>query len=127
MRLWVDAEVLRLTALRADTLRRSGTPGPEGSILKLATGRLPQRIYEFCSDLMAAHGLLISDYAMDQPEEMGVGNMGDGSEDIDLTKALLNSRSATIGGGTTEIQRNTIGERVLGLPKEPSPTPDRRG
>jgi alkylation response protein AidB-like acyl-CoA dehydrogenase len=120
MRLWVDAEVLRLTAMRADVLRRSGTPGPEGSILKLATGQLPQRVYEFCSDLQGAGGLLISDYEMDQPDEMGVGNMGDGSEDLDLTKALLNSRSATIGGGTTEIQRNTIGERVLGLPKEPS-------
>jgi alkylation response protein AidB-like acyl-CoA dehydrogenase len=120
MRLWVDAEVLRLTAMRADVQRRSGTPGPEGSILKLATGQLPQRVYEFCSDLQGAGGLLISDYDMDQPDEMGVGNMGDGSEDLDLTKALLNSRSATIGGGTTEIQRNTIGERVLGLPKEPS-------
>ncbi len=122
MRLWVDAEVIRLTAMRADAMRRSGTPGPEGSILKLATGQLPQRIYEFCSDLRGAEGMLVSDYAMDQPEEMGVGNMGDGSEDLDLTKALLNSRSATIGGGTTEIQRNTIGERVLGLPKEPSPS-----
>ena len=120
MRLWIDVEVIRLTAMRADASRRSGTPGPEGSILKLATGQLPQRIYEFCSNLQGAYGLLISDYAMDQPEEMGVGNMGDGSEDLDLTKALLNSRSATIGGGTTEIQRNTIGERVLGLPKEPS-------
>jgi len=121
LRLWIDVEVIRLTALRADAARRSGTPGPEGSILKLATGQLPQRIYEFCSDLQGPYGLLISDYAMDQPEQMGVGNMGDGSEDLDLAKALLNSRSATIGGGTTEIQRNTIGERVLGLPKEPSP------
>jgi alkylation response protein AidB-like acyl-CoA dehydrogenase len=123
MGLWVDAEVIRLTAIRADALGRGGTPGPEASILKLATGQLPQHVYEFCSDLQGADGLLISDYAMDQPDLMGVGNMGDGSEDLDLTKALLNSRSATIGGGTTEIQRNTIGERVLGLPKEPSPPP----
>jgi alkylation response protein AidB-like acyl-CoA dehydrogenase len=120
MRVWTGVEAVRLTAMRADASRRSGTPGPEGSILKLATGQLPQRVYEFCSNLQGPYGLLISDYVMDQPEEMGVGNMGDGSEDLDLTKALLNSRSATIGGGTTEIQRNTIGERVLGLPKEPA-------
>jgi alkylation response protein AidB-like acyl-CoA dehydrogenase len=47
--------------------------------------------------------------------------MGDGGGDVDISKAFLNSLSTTIGGGTTEIQRNTIAERILGLPREPRP------
>jgi alkylation response protein AidB-like acyl-CoA dehydrogenase len=121
MRLWVDAEVARMTALRAETLRHRGAAGPEGSILKLAVADLPQRVFEFCANLAGPSAMLISDYVQVQPDRLGVGNMGDGHDELDLAKALLNSRSSTIGGGTTEIQRNTIGERILGLPKEPRP------
>ncbi len=119
VRLWVEAEVIRLTALRADAARTTGVPGPEGSVLKLAIGILPQRIMDFCVDALGARGMLVSGYDFVQPDVMAEDRMGDGSEEIDVVKALLNARSNTIGGGTSEIQRNTIGERVLGLPPEP--------
>jgi alkylation response protein AidB-like acyl-CoA dehydrogenase len=114
-KVWSEAEVLRLTAWRAE---QSAMPGPEGSVLKLAAGVLPQRVFELCTDLLGPRGMLIEDYEMRQPDVMAESNMGDGSGDLDLVKALLSSRSATIGGGTTEIQKNTIAERVLGLPAE---------
>jgi alkylation response protein AidB-like acyl-CoA dehydrogenase len=117
VRVWSEAEVLRLTAWRAEQQQR-GAPGPEGSVLKLAAGMLPQRVFELCTDLLGPRSMLIDDYEMRQPDVMAESNMGDGSEDLDLVKALLSSRSATIGGGTTEIQKNTIAERVLGLPPE---------
>lgn len=123
---WIEAEVLRLTAWRADQSGRpgpsgpqSGKPGPEGSVLKLAAGILPQRVFELCTDLLGPRGMLIDDYEMRQPDVMAQSNMGDGRDEIDIVKALLSSRSATIGGGTTEIQKNTIAERMLGLPAEP--------
>jgi alkylation response protein AidB-like acyl-CoA dehydrogenase len=118
-RLWIEAEVLRLNSLRADQLRRSGIPGPQGSTGKLATGVLPQRVFDFCMHVRGPAAMLVSDYELRRPETMSEGNLGDGHADIDLTKAFLNARSATIGGGTSEIQRNTIAERVLGLPLEP--------
>jgi len=113
---WIEAEVLRLTAWRADQVAR---PGPDGSVLKLAAGILPQRVFELCTELLGPRGMLIDDYEMRQPDVMAQSNMGDGSDEIDIVKALLSSRSATIGGGTTEIQKNTIAERMLGLPAEP--------
>ena len=119
VRLWIRSEVIRLTALRADVSRRSGTPGPEGSVLKLAIGILPQDIFDFAVRMQGANGMLISGYEFEQPDVMAEDRMGDGTEDIDVVKAFLNARSNTIGGGTTEIQRNTIGDRVLGLPAEP--------
>ncbi len=124
MRIWIEAEVIRLTSIRAEQLRKSGTPGPEGSTGKLATGILPQRVFEFCMSLLGPAGMVISDYEMRQPDRMFEGNMGDGTENIEIVKAFLNSRSATIGGGTTEIQKNTMAERVLGLPKELRPDRD---
>ncbi len=119
MKLWIRSEVIRLTALRADASRRSGEHGPEGSVLKLAIGILPQDIFDFAVRMKGAEGMLISNYDFEQPDVMAEDRMGDGTEDIDVVKALLNARSNTIGGGTTEIQRNTIGDRVLGLPAEP--------
>jgi alkylation response protein AidB-like acyl-CoA dehydrogenase len=119
MRVWIEAEVIRLTSIRAEQLRKGGAPGPEGSTGKLATGVLPQQVFEFCMNLSGPAAMLISDYELRQPDRMFEGNMGDGTEELEIVKAFLNARSATIGGGTTEIQKNTIAERVLGLPKEP--------
>jgi alkylation response protein AidB-like acyl-CoA dehydrogenase len=115
-RLWIEAEVLRLTNIRAQEMRQQGTPGPEGAILKLAVGEFEQRLFTFIVNLLGAEGMLISDYEMRRPSYIGEGTLGD---DADLQKAFLAVRGTTIGGGTTDIGRNILGERVLGLPGEP--------
>jgi alkylation response protein AidB-like acyl-CoA dehydrogenase len=114
LRLWSDAEVLRLTNRRAGVSRRSGTPGPEGSIAKLAFGTLNQRIYDLCVDLLGADALVGADYGFRRDDHLGyVGPPGS------ARMFFLRSRANSIEGGTTEIQRNIVGERVLGLPPEP--------
>ncbi len=117
-RCWIDAEIVRLTTLRAQAARQQGTPGPEGSILKLAVGGVHQRVFDLCVDLMGADGTLISDYEMRRPTVMGESALGD-DEHVDLVKGFLSVQGTTIGGGTTDIGRNILGERVLGLPGEP--------
>ena len=107
---WVQAEVGRLTNLRAQQLRQAGTPGPEGSIAKLAFAELNKRIYELCVDLLGPAGMLYGSYEMVRPEEAGFGGQGD------IGKAFLRVRANSIEGGTSEIMRNILGERVLGLP-----------
>jgi alkylation response protein AidB-like acyl-CoA dehydrogenase len=117
VRRWIEAEVVRLTTLRAQAAREQGTPGPEGSILKLAVGGLQQQVFELCVDLLGPHGMLIGDYEMRRPTIMGESSLA--GEDVDLVKAFLAVQGTTIGGGTTDIGRNILGERVLGLPGEP--------
>ncbi|MHB8438602.1 MAG: acyl-CoA dehydrogenase family protein [Acidimicrobiales bacterium] len=112
-RMWVAAEVQRLTNMRARELRRAGTPGPEGSVAKLAGAELNQRIYELCVDLMGPQGTLYpTNYEMRRPERAGFGFE-------DVRHSFLRSRANSIEGGTSEIMRNILGERVLGLPGEP--------
>ena len=115
VRLWIDAEVLRLTNIRASqNLRASKSPGPEGSIAKLAFTEINKDIYELCVDLLGAAALEGYDYTMRRAEALGlVGPLGAGR------KMFLRSRANSIEGGTSEIQRNILGERVLGLPGEP--------
>jgi alkylation response protein AidB-like acyl-CoA dehydrogenase len=114
MRLWIQAEVLRLTNIRAAQNRKAGNPGPEGSIAKLMFAEVNKDIYELCVDLLGAHGLVGYDYSRRRTENLGlVGPPGS------ARKMFLRSRANSIEGGTSEIQRNIIGERVLGLPGEP--------
>jgi alkylation response protein AidB-like acyl-CoA dehydrogenase len=114
MKVWSDAEALRLTNIRAGQNRRAGTPGPEGSIAKLMFSEVNKRIYELCVDLLGADALVDYDYTMIRPENLGlVGAPGESR------KMFLRARANSIEGGTSEIQRNILGERVLGLPGEP--------
>jgi len=110
MRRWVEAEVGRLTNLRAQQMRQVGNPGPEGSIAKLAFAELNKSVFELCLDLLGPAGMLYRSYEMIRPEEAGFG--GDG----DVAKAFLRVRANSIEGGTSEIMKNILGERVLGLP-----------
>jgi alkylation response protein AidB-like acyl-CoA dehydrogenase len=111
VRLWVDAEVHRLGNLRAQAIREGGTPGPEGSVLKLAGALLHQRCAALAVELAGAGGMLAPDYAL--ATEMSMHPVTD----------FLGSQSATIAGGTSDVMRNILGERVLGLPREPGVDP----
>jgi alkylation response protein AidB-like acyl-CoA dehydrogenase len=108
MKLWVRAEVLRLTNIRASQLRSKGTPGPEGSVGKIASADFNKDVTDFCLDLLGPEGMLYRDYAMRRPE---TALMFDYPQ-----KAFLRTRANSIEGGTTEVMKNILGERVLGLP-----------
>ncbi len=111
MQLWVESEVLRLTNVRAGQNRKAGNPGPEGSIAKLMFAELNKDIFELCIDLQGADGLVGYDYSMRRSDVLGlVGPPGTSR------KFVLRSRANSIEGGTSEIQRNILGERILGLP-----------
>jgi alkylation response protein AidB-like acyl-CoA dehydrogenase len=112
-RAWIDAEVLRLTNARAAANRKAGTPGPEGSVAKLAFAETNRRIYEVCMEVLGAEGFLYPSYEMVRPDESSLTGGGD------ARKMFLRSRAFSIEGGTSEILRNILGERVLGLPGEP--------
>jgi alkylation response protein AidB-like acyl-CoA dehydrogenase len=107
---WVRSEVLRLTNQRGADARRRGTPGPEGSVAKLAFAEENKRIYDLCVDLMGADGMLYSgSFELIRPTHTAIGTP-------DLHKAFLRARANSIEGGTSEVMRNILGERVLGLP-----------
>jgi len=119
MTLWVDAEVNRLTSLRAASLRAVGAAGPEGSIGKLAGAVLSRRIAAFSVGLLGPAGMLYGSYEMRQPT---YGLFGPEPEVVPdpspLQRRFVSSPSASLAGGTDDIQRNIISERVLGLPRD---------
>ena len=101
----------RWTAQRArDGAQAGKPPGPEGSIGKLVNAELNQDIYRWCMDLLGAEGILYHTYALDRDDEP------DGDWRGPLQQRFLRSRANTIEGGTSEVMRNILGERVLGLP-----------
>jgi alkylation response protein AidB-like acyl-CoA dehydrogenase len=111
---WIRAEVLRLTNRRAQQMAERGTPGPEGSVAKLGLALNNQHLTALTVDLLGAEALLMPDEAPPAP--------GDGPSPsyraLDPQLAFLRARANTIEGGTSEVMRNILGERVLGLPRE---------
>jgi alkylation response protein AidB-like acyl-CoA dehydrogenase len=102
---WVDAEALRLTGLRSVTRRLRGeAPGPEGSVLKLAFAEAYVRMAETAGRILGPAATLWR----------GTPRAVEGGR---WAFQLLFARRFGIAGGTSEIQRNIIGERVLGLPR----------
>ncbi len=114
MDLWIRAEVLRLTNVRAGQNRTAGNPGPESSIAKLAIALVNKDIYEFCVNMLGADGLVGFDFDMRRADAVGLEGPPGSSR-----KMFLRSRANSIEGGTSEIMKNILGERVLGLPGEP--------
>src|SRR5262245_41064554 len=109
MKMWVRAEVLRLTNVRAGQQRAQGTPGPEGSIGKLAMAELHKDLTSLAVDLLGADGMLFPEgYPMERPQTTALWR--------NPQQSFLRSRANSIEGGTTEIMKNILAERVLGLP-----------
>jgi len=111
LRLWAEAEVARLAADRLRQLIAAGEPGPEGSAAKITYARLNQEISGWEIDFAGPDGLRYDDWTMRRA----------GSSDYTRGPGYryLRSRGNSIEGGTSEILRNIIAERVLGLPSEP--------
>ncbi|MFV9452508.1 acyl-CoA dehydrogenase family protein [Rhodococcus sp. NM-2] len=111
LRLWVEAEVARLTGERLRQQLEAGQPGPEGSGLKLAFARLAQTISGFDIELHGEAGLRYDDWTMRRPDKVDFTGREPGYR-------YLRAKGNSIEGGTSEILRNIIAERVLGLPPE---------
>lgn len=109
MRLHIEDRVLQLIRLRAVSAQvRGEEPGPEASVRKLMADEHGQGLFDLAKDLTGAAGM--------------TGDAGPMGAPADTWHyGFLFAPALTIGGGTSEVQRNIIGERVLGLPQEPGP------
>ncbi|KAF0957999.1 acyl-CoA dehydrogenase family protein [Rhodococcus sp. T7] len=108
---WIGAESLRLLAARLAQLEEAGRPGPEGSGLKLASTVFKQTASTLWLQLLGDNSLRYTDWTMRRP--------GTNEHVVrDAAYTYLRTRASSIEAGTSEIMRNIIAERILGLPAE---------
>ncbi len=116
VRLWGEVEALRLTTLRATEAMEAGVPGPEGSTGKLAWADLNKEVTSFTVSMLGLEGATI-------PESYTLEATTYDTREVERVmspqRQFLRARANSIEGGTSEIMRNILGERVLGLPGEP--------
>ena len=119
-KLYCEVEIMRLQGMQTLTKFLSGQqPGPGESTFKLYWSEYHRRLTELAVDIMGAaamtpEGIAKTSFHADLP-----GSANDASSWVGT---FYNARAGTIYAGTSEVQRNIIGELVLGLPKEPKPT-----
>ncbi len=107
VRMYVESEILRLIRLRTVSATVRGMePGPEASVRKALSDEHGQHVMEMAMELAGAGGLLAA-----------AGPYGEDGGGM-WSYGYLYARALTIGGGTSEVQRNILGERVLGLPRD---------
>jgi alkylation response protein AidB-like acyl-CoA dehydrogenase len=111
IRAWIDAEVGRLSAERVRQQLAAGSPGPEGSGVKLTFATLNQKISGLAMELLGEDALRYPDWTLRRPEATNFYGRG-------AQFAYLRAKGNSIEGGTSEILRTVISERVLGLPPE---------
>ncbi|MFD2474294.1 acyl-CoA dehydrogenase family protein [Amycolatopsis silviterrae] len=109
---WVEAESLRLAGARLRQQLAVGAPGPEGSAMKVAFAELNQELSGLELELLGEEGLRYEDWTMRRPENVDFFGR-------DAGYRYLRAKGNSIEGGTSEVLRNIISERVLGLPSEP--------
>jgi alkylation response protein AidB-like acyl-CoA dehydrogenase len=110
----IESRVLQLIRRRTVAAAvRGRPPGPEASIRKILADEHGQALMAAAKDLSGAHGMLTDG-----------GPLG-GADGHGWHRGFLFSPALTIGGGTSEVQRNIVAERVLGLPHDPEPDPGR--
>lgn len=113
-KIYIEHVVLEIIRMRTLTARMRGTqPGPEASIRKIMADEHGQKVMEVARDVIGADAMLIG-----LDDAVGGKNIRSKS----WYSGYMFARALTIGGGTGEVQRNILGERVLGLPSEPDPT-----
>ena len=112
---WTEGEILRLLRLRTVSAAVAGAPpGPEASVRKALADEHGQHIMDLARDLAGAAGMLAGSGPFPGTPDAG------GWPDAIWPFGFLFSPALTIGGGTSEVQRNIIAERTLGLPHDPA-------
>jgi alkylation response protein AidB-like acyl-CoA dehydrogenase len=109
--LWVQSEAFRLAGIRLRQQLAVGSPGPEGSAMKLAFARLAQALSGLEVEMLGEEGLRYDDWTLRRPDLVDFTGR-------DAGYRYLRAKGNSIEGGTSEVLRNIIAERVLGLPAE---------
>jgi alkylation response protein AidB-like acyl-CoA dehydrogenase len=123
---YIESRLIRLNNERAAGKRKTGhEAGPEGSITKLMSAEFNQRLQKLALDLEGIGGVAWE--GGDTRSEQTRGRprwLTDGDDRSTLARGFLRAQANTIEGGTSDIMRNILGERVLSLPKEPDVSRD---
>lgn len=115
-RLWAEVEAMRLTTLRAAENMQAGVPGPEGSTGKLTWAALNKEVTSFSVEMLGLDGATIPEGYSLEPTSYETREV---ERVMSPQRSFLRARANSIEGGTSQIMRNILGERVLGLPGEP--------
>jgi alkylation response protein AidB-like acyl-CoA dehydrogenase len=116
---YIESRLIKVNNQRAADKRKSGgEAGPEGSITKLQQAEFNQRLQSLAIDLEGVGGIAWEGLAL-ADQVRSSRNVAPGGGDASVAQGFLRAQANTIEGGTSDIMRNILGERVLGLPKEP--------